>query len=284
MSAAAESPSPLQFAVAGEPVRRAVAALEREQSRLATALRRALPFLTRRDVPVTLDGVCAQTTADLLRDLALPAHVVHLAVEPGGAAGALMFDANALGLMLDGVLGGDGRALPTLSRTGLTAPQTALVTRTVEGVVRTLGETLHARVGVRIEVAAGRPEAEGGEGTPIACAFSLGAPPVVGRMALVLPRAALLARDGGAALPSSTCDPRITGALADVDLELVVALARLPMKLAAVLALKVGDTLPLDVLVGHAVCVRADNRPLFRARPTTSGSHLAVRIEGGHER
>ncbi len=43
-------------------------------------------------------------------------------------------------------------------------------------------------------------------------------------------------------------------------------------------------TAPFDVLVGHAVCVRADNRPLFRARPTTSGSHLAVRIEGGHER
>lgn len=284
MSAATESPGPLQFAVAGEPVRRAVAVLEREQTRLVTALRRALPFLTRRDVPVALEWARAQTPAEVLRDLAPPAHVVHLAVEPGGAPGALMFDACALGQMLDGVLGGDGRALPILNPAGLTAPQSALVNRTVEGIVRALHETLHAHVGVRVEVAPGRPEAEGGEGTPIACSFALGAPPAVGRVVLVLPKAALLARAGGAAPVAQPYDSRVTGALDDVDLELVVELARLPMKLAAVLALKVGDTIPLDVMVGHAVSVRADNRPLFRARPTTAGSHLAVRIEGGHER
>ena len=42
MSAATESSGPLQFAVAGEPVRRAVAVLEREQTRLVTALRLSL--------------------------------------------------------------------------------------------------------------------------------------------------------------------------------------------------------------------------------------------------
>lgn len=281
MNALAESTGPLQFSLEGEPVRRAAAVFERERVRLATALRRALPFLTRRDVPVAMEWARAAPAAELMLDLPRPVHVVHLAVEPGGAPGALVFDAGALSRMLDGVLGGDGRALPTLNPSGLTAPQNALVSRTVEGVVRAVAEVLAARAGVRVEPIPARPDAdnEGGEGTPIACSFALGAPPDVGRVVLVLPKGALVST-GGAGTPKAA-DPRVANALSDVDLELVVELARQPIKLGAVLALKVGDTLPLDVSVGGAVCVRADDRTLFMARPTAAGGRIAVRIVSG---
>ena len=281
MNALAESTGPLQFAIEGEPVRRAAAVFERERVRLATALRRALPFLTRRDVPVAMEWARAVPAAELMLDLPRPVHVVHLAVEPGGAPGALVFDAGALSRMLDGVLGGDGRALPTLNPSGLTAPQTALVSRTVDGVVRAVAEVLAARANVKIEPTPPRPDAdgEGGEGTPIACSFAMGVPPEVGRVVLVLPKGALVSP--GASSTGKPADPRVATALGDVDLELVVELARQPIKLGAVLALKVGDTLPLDVSVGGAVCVRADERTLFMARPTASGGRIAVRIVSG---
>ena len=42
---------PLGFALEGEAIRRATGVIEREHVRIATALRRALPFLAKREVP-----------------------------------------------------------------------------------------------------------------------------------------------------------------------------------------------------------------------------------------
>ena len=56
------------------------------------------------------------------------------------------------------------------------------------------------------------------------------------------------------------------------------------MRFGDLIALRVGDTIPLEVSVGSAVCVRADNRLLLMGRPTTSGGRLAVRIESRHDR
>lgn len=280
MNALAESTGPLQFAIEGEPVRRAAAVFERERVRLATALRRALPFLTRRDVPVAMEWARAVPAAELMLDLPRPVHVVHLAVEPGGAPGALVFDAGALSRMLDGVLGGDGRALPTLDAAGLTAPQRALVGRTVEGIVRAVGEVLSSRIGVNIALASDRPDPNSSDGTSIVCAFMLGAD--LGRVLLVLPKNALLGP--GAAITSAlpapeTYNPHVLRALDGVDLELVVELARVPARLDVVLGLRVGDTLPLGIPVSDPVNVRIDDKPMFRGRPTTVAGCIAVRIE-----
>ena len=194
---------PLRFALEGQGFRRALALIEGESTRLATALRRALPFLARREVPITLAWARALPMSDALRDLPRPFHVSALTVEPGRAPGALVLDTNALRLLLDGVLGGDGRALPTLDAAGLTAPQRALVGRTVEGIVRAVGEVLSSRIGVNLALASDRPDPNGSDGTSIVCAFSLGAD--LGRVLLVLPKNALLGP--GAAVTSETPGP-----------------------------------------------------------------------------
>lgn len=282
MRDASENAGPLRFATEGEPIRRAAAVLEREQTRLAMALRRALPFLTRRDVPVVMEWTRVISMAELLLNLPRPIHVLHLTVEPGGSPGALVFDAAALARILDGVLGGDGRILPTLNPAGLSAPQGALVARAVDGVVRAINEVLSARADVRIESAVGRPEIEGGEGTPIVSSFLVGTDES-GRVALVLPKDALLAQ--APLVPAAKSpDQRVTAALHDIDIELVIELTRLPMKLSAVMALKVGDTIPLEAPVSGTVSIRADDKPIFQGRPTTASGRIAVRIEGGHDR
>jgi flagellar motor switch protein FliM len=271
---------PLRFALEGHGFRRAVSLLEGESPRLATALRRALPFLARREVPITLGWARALPMSDALRDLSRPFHVAPLTVEPGAAPGALVLDTNALRLLLDGVLGGDGRALPALDAVGLTAPQRALVGRTVEGIARAVGEVLSSRVGVTIALASDRPDPNGSDGTSIVCAFMLGAD--LGRILLVLPKNALLGPGptATAALPPpETYNHHVLRALDGVELELVVELARVPTRLDVVLALKVGDTLPLGVPVSDPVSVRIDEKPMFRGRPTTVAGCIAVRIE-----
>ncbi len=279
-----DSPSPLRFALEGDAVRRAAAVIERESTRLATALRRSLPFLARREIPITLAWARALPTGDLLRDLPRPFHLTRLAVEPGGAPGALVLDATALALVLDGVLGGDGRTLPTLNVTGLTSPQMALVSRVVESLTRAMGEVLATRADVRITQVPERNEVEGGDGTPLICAFELGEDGASGRVFLLLPKAALAAPSSTDANPADPSDTRIQRALDGVDIELVVELARVPMKLDRLLSLRVGDTLALDALVGASVNVLSDQRVLFRAKPTTLSGRIAVRIEAGHDR
>lgn len=270
---------PLRFALEGQGFRRAVALIEGESTRLATALRRALPFLARREVPITLGWARALPMSDALRDLPRPVHVSALTVEPGRGPGALVLDTNALRLLLDGVLGGDGRALPTLDAAGLTAPQRALVGRTVEGIVRAIGEVLSSRIGVSMTLASDRPDPNSSDGTSIVCAFMLGTD--LGRVLLVLPKNALLGpgAEVTSALPApETYNQHVLRALDGVDLELVVELARVPTRLDVVLGLKVGDTLPLGVPVSEPVSVRIDDKPMFRGRPTTVAGCIAVRI------
>lgn len=279
-----ESPSPLRFALEGDAVRRAAAVIERESTRLATALRRSLPFLARREIPITLAWARAMPTGDLLRDLPRPFHISRLSVEPGDAPGALVLDASALGLVLDGVLGGDGRTLPTLNPAGLTSPQTALVTRIIDSLTAAIGEVLASRADVRIKLVAERAEVDGGDGAPLVCAFELGVDGSSGRVFLLLPKAALATGASGEAARADPHDTRIQRALDGVDIELVVELARIPMKLRRLLSLRVGDTLSLDAVVGAPVNVFADERLLFRARPTTQSGRIAVRIEGRHDR
>lgn len=283
MSALARAPSlALAFAMDGDRVRRAAGLLEKERGRLESALRRAVPFLARRGIPVTLGYAKAMPLAAVLQEIEAPIHVTRLNVNPGGGRGALVFDAGMLALLLDGVLGGDGSNTPKLESEGLTQPQLAVVQGVVATILRALAETLSARLGVKLEALP--PAGPGGdvsaEGVPVACALDLSTREGerIGRVTLLLPKEALLHAMGAAETGAAAkADPRIVAALDDVELEVVVELTRLKMSLGDVTELRAGDTLSLDLPVDGAVIVRTEDRVLMRGRPTTVGGRIAVR-------
>jgi len=290
VSALARTPSlALAFAMDGDRVRRAASVLEKERGRLESALRRAVPFLARRGIPVTLGYAKAMPLSAVLQDIEAPIHVTRLAVQPGDGRGAMVFDAGVLALLLDGVLGGDGSSTPKLESEGLTPPQFAVVQGVVTTILRALGETLNTRLGVRLEPLPGTgPNAEAsGEGVPVACALDLSTREGerIGRVVLLLPKESMLHVTGGAeqgAAPKA--DPRIVAALDDVELEVIVELTRLRMSLGDVTELRVGDTIPLDVPVDGEVTVRTADRVLMRGRPTTVGGRIAVRtVDVAHD-
>lgn len=272
----------LGFAMDGERVRRATAAIERERGRLESAMRRAVPFLARRGIPVSLGYARAMPLATVLSELDAPIHVTRLAVHPGAGRGALVFDAGVLSLLLDGVLGGDGTHPAKLDAEGLTPPQLAVVQGVVAGILKVLAETLNTRLGVRIEALP--PAAPGSEataeGVPVACALDLTSREGerLGRVVLLLPKEALLqATAGNDAAHTPAPDPRIAAALDNVEIEVIVELARVRMSLGDVTELRVGDTVPLDLPVDGAVTVRTAERVLMQGRPTTVGGRIAVR-------
>jgi flagellar motor switch protein FliM len=278
MTAAAATDSPLlRFALEGQRVRKASAVLERIGPKLASALRRAVPFLSRRGVAVEISQVRAMPLEDLLASLAKPTHTTHFVTQPGLSPGALILDAGATSLFLDGVLGGDGASLPALNPAGLSGPQTALVSGLAANILRGFSGALQTALGLTLEP---KPPSEGSghsEGAPVVCILELG--DGAGRIALVVGRDPLLTEQADGEEASGPEDnPRIAAVLADVELLLVVELGRVPMRVGQLAALRVGDTLKLDVPVNGLVSVRSDGHELMRGRPTSSGGRIAVNI------
>ncbi len=187
-----ESTKLLRFAAEGDRVRRAASALEQASPLLASALRRSMPFLAARGASVALSFARAMPVGDLLGDLQRPFHATHLVLTPSGTSGALILDAGAISTILDGVLGGDGRSPPKLNESGLSSPQAALVTRVVDGVVRSFSEVLKRKFGITLQATA--PDADDAitEGAPVVCSLEFGAGDQVGRVLLLLAKEALL--------------------------------------------------------------------------------------------
>ena len=269
----------LRFALEGERVRRAVSVLERESPRLSAALRRAIPFLSRRGIPVALVSARAAPIGDLLEGISRPIHATHLVAMPANARGALLLDAGAIAICLDGVLGGEGREIPALNPAGLTGPQTALVSGLASGVAGAFSDALFVSIGIRLECRTAGVEDATAQSAPIACILEFGTQPNVGRVMLLLPKEALLASsDQLERIPGPSGDPRLAAVLAGVELELVAELGRVRIRLRDLAALKVGDTLRLDASVNGTVSVRANEHELMRGKPTTQSGRLAVKI------
>jgi flagellar motor switch protein FliM len=270
----------LGFAVEGGRARRAASALEQASPQLASALRRSMPFLARQGTQVALCFVRAIPIGELLGDLPRPVHATNLVVAPGAARGAIVLDAGAIAMILDGVLGGDGTAPPPLDPSGLTPPQVALVARVVDGVVRSLSEVLLRRFGIALQASAPDGDDASSDAAPVACSFELGGGEHLGRLVLLVAKEALLGGpEGRRDAPTNAADPRVARVVEQVELDLVAELARMKLTIGHLSGLKVGDTIRLDVAVGAAINVRTDGRVVLRGHPTTSAGQIAIRIE-----
>lgn len=270
----------LRFAAEGGRVRRAAASLEQASPLLASALRRSMPFLGRHGTPVALCFARAIPIGELLDDLPRPVHATHVVIAPGGTRGAVILDAGAIAMVLDGVLGGDGTAPPQLDASGLSPPQIALASRVIEGVVRSFSEVLSRRFGISLQVSPPDGDDASSETAPVVCSFELGTGAQIGRVMLLIAKEALVGgTEERGESPSNAIDPRVAGVVEQVELDLVAELARMKMTLGNLSSLRVGDTIRLDVPVGGAINVRADGRVVLRGHPTTSAGQIAIRIE-----
>jgi flagellar motor switch protein FliM len=271
----------LRFALEGERVRKAASSLEQASPQLASAIRRAMPFLAKRGAQVALCFARALPLGELLGDLTRPIHATHL-VCASGARGALILDAGAIAMVLDGVLGGDGTSPPKLDPEGLSPPQVALIARVIDGAVRSLSDVLARKFGFELKSAPPDGDDASSEGAPIACSFELGSGEKLGRVVLLIAKEALLGGTEENEPAPKSLDADVARVVEEVELELVVELARIRMTLGHLSGLKAGDTIRLEVPVGGAVDVRADGHVVLRGQPTTNAGQIAIRIEGRH--
>ena len=291
----------------------ALETMRRAGDPLALALRRAVPFLTRRGVAIKPGAPYVINSNELQSQLAAPVYLANLASEPGGARAAICLDSQAISFLLEGSLGGDGSDPPKLNPKGLTAPQLAFMDRVFTNVMKCCAETIERSIGLSVKYlpraqgqkSAGAtlvvlplnfvdeatldddddmdvfgpesteeaPEADGEAAEPSSAGSR-------GRMLIGLSKNALNRARAAHDRRQRTqpIDDRVAATIREVDVDVVAELGRLPLTIGKLMALKVGDTLRLDVPVNGHIILRIDEEVLFRGQPTTTGTQLAIQI------
>jgi flagellar motor switch protein FliM len=265
------------LSVPGGRGRAACARVAELASDFGGALRRAVPFLSRRRVTVTAEPARCVPFAVLASDPTF-VHASAFSIRatgtpsPSSAAavrGIVLLDEVALARFLDGVLGGDGTASGTASTPS--SAQTALASRVTASMLRAFGDVMSARLSLLIESTVSKDVAAG---TAVVLGLAMEGG---GKVMLAIPLSAIM-QDEEAAVPDHI-DSGLAAAMTDVELEVVAELGRVRLPLEMLATFAVGDVIRLSLPLDERARICAGGATLFHGRPTASGHVVAVAIE-----
>lgn len=253
------------------------------------AARRTLPFLVRRRARLLPEAVAisdAFSYADAVPELSFE---VRLEDDDSPAWGRLTLNANALGLLLDGALGGDSADVDSLTG-DLSLAQAALVGRIARSLAQDLCSAVEEEVGLTMKVVssrslrAGEPlDAPETDGLSVTCAFDGVGQGATIRIAVSAEVLEAAVREQHADDEPMAGDPRMAEALLDVPVDVVAMLGTLTLGLRQVLTLHAGQVLRLPAAVDDPVIVKVGGLTKFEAVPVVSRGQIGVRVQGRHE-
>ena len=270
-------------------LRGAMQAMAHVAQRFARSARRTLPFLVKRKARLVPEPVAI---IDLGAERVVgqgPIYELILGTPGGPAWGLMTLNSDALGVVLEGVLGGGDSGGASGLGNDLTLAQAALVGRITRALAADFAEAVRAEVGIELtlEVAhsvAGGDEREANfpDGLSVECYFD----GIAGgaRISIAIGAEALesAARDNDAPAAQAG-DPRMAEAVCDVPVEVIAELGSVRLGLRRVLSLQVGQVLRLETAVDDPVSVRIAGVAKFVGVPVISRGQLAVEIRGRHE-
>ena len=259
-----------RLGTSGERGRRAQDTFGRASADLVAALRRVLPFLTRKRVAVVAAPARTVLFAELESAVPNIAFTMAFASGPNQAPGVLAVDAAGIARILDGVLGGGELEPSAEPSTTLSSAQLALGSRVAEGVLRAFGEAVRARLGIVLEAMPGATPTQAGAAAVVAFTLAGG-----GVVALALPLSVL--GDNHSSVESS--NGRIAAVMVDVEVDVIAELGKVRLPLSALAALAVGDIVQLSLPLDERARICAGGAVLFRGRPTAAGASIGIAIE-----
>lgn len=261
----------------------AVGSMERVAATFARGARRSMPFLLRyraRLVPGSVEFV--KKSKALLEAGEGLSYATFVGGPDATAWAGVALDLGAIGLVLEGALGGKGGAPPVLGP-ALTSPQRALVGRIASSLAGDLAAALAEELKVAFSVDRGKHPAPRGEPFPSALRFRCEIEGVSVPASLTVAAGAecieAAARERQSE-DSVTSDPRIGDVVPEVPLDVVAELGRVVLGLRRVLSLQPGDVLRLKTAADDPVVVRVGGIEKFTAVPVTSRGQISVEIKG----
>ncbi|NUO53432.1 MAG: hypothetical protein HOV80_31670 [Polyangiaceae bacterium] len=265
----------LGAAAAGAGQKRVLVSMNERRDEIFSAFRRAVPFLIRRSIAVTVEPARLSTPSELCDAVGEGSYLVPLATDPGGSRALLLFDPAAVGFLLTGILGGDPDDAESAS--SLTTPQRAVLGSMADQLIQKLGASFQAS-GLsfrRLPASATVPN----DAQLVTVSILLGDGPTR-RVSLAIAREALqsAAVGPGSTAPTPSDAARIPSILGQAELDLVCELGRVKKTVGEIQGLKVGDTLRLDTLVSDTVALHVQGQVIVRGQPTTQGSRIALSV------
>lgn len=283
-----DAPRPLDLTGRERQLRAAMQAMSHVAARFARAARRTLPFLVRRRARLQPDAVCICDALNQREAAEGPVFEVLLESEELGAWGSLSLNADAIGLVLEGSLGGrEGASLSAVSNE-LTLAQRALVGRIARSLAEDFASAVREEAGLSLVIISchalgtGDPRDQPGpDGLSVDCQFQgVSERPVI-TVSISAEALEAAAREHEVEQPAAA-DPRMTEAVRDVPVEVVAELGRVTLGLRRVLGLKVGQVLRLPTAIDDPVTVRVAGLAKFVGSPVVSRGQLSVEIKGRH--
>jgi flagellar motor switch protein FliM len=275
---------PLDLTGRERQLRSAMQVMARIAARFSRAARRTLPFMVRRRTRLRPEPVAiAEPAGDSGTDG--PTFVVALEADGGSAWGAVLLNADALMLVLEGSLGATESAGVRLG-SELTLAQRALAGRLARSLGSDFAKSVQEEVGFGMKLTtaqsltAGEPAVlPGSDGLRVDCIFEgiEGAPTVSIAMSAEALQAA--AKEMQEEEPMHG-DPRMVEALQDVPIEVVAELGRVKLGLREVLNLRVGQVIRLDTATDDPVTVRVAGLTKLFGVPVISRGQLSIDIRG----
>jgi flagellar motor switch protein FliM len=270
-------------------LRGAMQAMAHVAQRFARSARRTLPFLVKRKARLVPDSVSiVDLGADRLVEQG-PIYEVILGTPGGPAWGLMTLNTDAIGVVLEGVLGGGDSSGASGLGADLTLAQAALVGRVTRALAEGFAEAVRAEVGIELTIEVQHSIARGDEreasfadGLSVDCLFD----GIAGgaRIAIAIGAEALESAARENEPPTAQAgDPRMAEAVCEVPVEVICELGSVRLGLRRVLSLQVGQVLRLDTAVDDPVSVRIGGVKKFVAVPVISRGQLAVEVRGRHE-
>jgi len=267
----------------------AMYAMSHVAQRFARGARKTLPFMVKRRARLVPEPVCI---VDLGTERVVdrgPIFEILLEAEEGSAWACLTLGPEALGVVLEGALGGSEKNASSGIGADLTLAQAALVSKLARRLAQDFADAVKIEVGISLRTLSARSIPAGDErdaafadGLRAECAFE----GIAGdaRISIAMGAEALeSAAKGQDEEVEESSDPRMAEALTEVPVEVVAELGRVRLGLRRVLSLEVGQVLRLATAVDDPVIVRVAGVEKFRGAPVISRGQLSVEIRGRHE-
>lgn len=275
---------PLDLTGRERQLRSAMQVMSRVAARFSRAARRTLPFMVRRRTRLQPESVAI---ADAVSSAPTegPTFLVALGAGEGTAWGAVLLNADALMLVLEGSLGAQESAGVRLGN-DLTLAQRALAGRLARSLAGDFSKSVEDEVGLVLKVlsaqsvAGGDPvELPGTDGLRVDCIFENvdGAPTI--SIAVSAETLQSAAKEHAEEEPVHG-DPRMVEALQDVPVEMVAELGRVKLGLREVLNLRVGQVIRLNTATDDPVTVRLAGQTKLTGVPVISRGQLSIEIRG----
>jgi flagellar motor switch protein FliM len=273
-------------------IRERLQALDIINERFARHFRMALFNLIRRSADITVDNVRYQSYSDFSRNVPVPTNINIIAMKPLKGSALIVFPPSLVFMVVDNLFGGDGRFVTRSEGREFTNTEQRIIQRMLQLAIDAYSESWKSVYPLEISYLRSEMQSKFANITnsPNEIVVNTSFNIEVGNLsshfqicmpfAMIEPLRDLLSNplNEGTQDPENLWGRRMAGEIRKSEVELVADFASIPTRIAQVMALKVGDILPLEL--PETVMARVDGVPVMECEYGSQQDQHALRVLG----